>query len=116
METIALHTRLKQGRIEEYEAVHAVIPPELDAALRRAGVKSWRIWRDGHDLFHCVEVQDCAAMAASLATEPADEIWQGRISLLLEARKGGIGSDAQSDNGMSQVWELPAQPPSQSAG
>ena len=52
MQTIALHTRLKAGREAEYERVHAVIPPDLDAALREAGVHEWRIWRDGQDLFH----------------------------------------------------------------
>ena len=43
---MALHTRLKTGKEAEYESVHAVIPPELDTALREAGVHSWRIWRD----------------------------------------------------------------------
>jgi L-rhamnose mutarotase len=58
MERIALHTRLKPGRQQEYEDVHAVIPSELDAALREAGVTNWRIWRGGQDLFHLVECED----------------------------------------------------------
>jgi len=49
MVAIALHTRLRAGKEAEYEAVHAVIPAELDAALRSAGVRSWRIWRDGRE-------------------------------------------------------------------
>jgi L-rhamnose mutarotase len=32
MERIALHTRLKAGREDEYERVHAVIPPDLRMA------------------------------------------------------------------------------------
>jgi L-rhamnose mutarotase len=101
MQTIALHTRLKADKVEEYEAVHAVIPPGLDSALRRAGVKSWRIWRSGQDLFHWVEVEDLVAMQASLATEPADQDWQSRIALLLEA---------ESEGELPLVWELPTRP------
>ena len=59
---VALHTRLKPGKEAEYESVHAVVPPELDTALREAGVHSWRIWRNGLDLFHVLEVDDCTAM------------------------------------------------------
>lgn len=101
MQTIALHTRLKADKVEEYESVHAVIPPGLDSALRRAGVKSWRIWRSGQDLFHWVEVEDLAVMQASLATEPADQAWQPRIALLLEAESAGE---------LPLVWELPTRP------
>src|SRR6476469_8246523 len=38
---VALHTRLKPGREEEYEQVHAVIPRDLEIALRDAGVTAW---------------------------------------------------------------------------
>lgn len=106
MEIIALHTRLKQGRVDEYEAVHAVIPPELDTALRVAGVKSWRIWRDGRDLFHWVEVEDYAAMRASLARSPADRRWQAEVSELLEAQE----SYTEASDGLALVWELPTRP------
>ena len=58
METIALHTVLKPGKETDYDRIHAAIPPELDAALRAAGVHQWRIWRDGRDLFHVVECDD----------------------------------------------------------
>jgi len=61
---VALHTKLKPGKEAEYESVHAVIPPELDTALRAAGVRTWRIWRTGLDLFHVVEVDDYAVMRA----------------------------------------------------
>ena len=36
---VALHTRLKPGREAEYEQVHAVIPSDLEVALRDAGVE-----------------------------------------------------------------------------
>ncbi len=37
MQTVALHTRLKAGSEEEYERIHKMIPPDLDAALREVG-------------------------------------------------------------------------------
>jgi L-rhamnose mutarotase len=103
MERIALHTRLKAGKEEEYETVHAVIPEDLDAALREAGVHSWRIWRDGRDLFHLVEVDDYHAMRAALRDHPANVPWQARMASLLEVEDDYSGQDS----GLRRVWELP---------
>ena len=80
MQRIALHTRLAPGKEAEYEQVHAVIPDELDAALREAGVRSWRIWRSGQDLFHVVEVEDYRHMRAFLRDHPANLPWQARMN------------------------------------
>jgi L-rhamnose mutarotase len=103
MERIALHTRLKAGREADYDREHAVIPPELDAALREAGVHSWRIWRDGRDVFHVVEVADYRAMRRALADHPANVPWQARMAELLEITDDYSGND----KGITQVWELP---------
>jgi L-rhamnose mutarotase len=103
MDRIALHTRLKPGKEAEYERVHAVIPQELDAALRAAGVRSWRIWRDGLDLFHVVEVDDYRAMRHALRDHPANLPWQQRMSELLDVADDYSGQD----NGLNLVWELP---------
>jgi L-rhamnose mutarotase len=103
MERIALHTRLKPGREADYERVHAEIPAELDAALRKAGVHSWRIWRDGRDLFHVIEVDDYQAMRRALADHPANVPWQARMAELLEIQDDYSGKD----KGIKQVWELP---------
>ncbi|WP_037303640.1 L-rhamnose mutarotase [Amycolatopsis orientalis] len=100
---MALHTRLKPGKEAEYESVHAVIPPDLDAGLRAAGVRSWRIWRDGLDLFHVVEVEDYAKMRAILRAHPANIPWQARMSELLDVEDDYSGGDS----GLGLVWELP---------
>ncbi|MDP0396691.1 L-rhamnose mutarotase [Tsukamurella strandjordii] len=102
-ETIALHTRLKPGAEAEYDRVHAVIPTELDGALREAGVHSWRIWRDGRDLFHLVEVDDYRAMRLHLAEHPANVPWQARMAELLEVEDDYSGDD----RGIPLVWALP---------
>jgi L-rhamnose mutarotase len=100
---VALHTRLEPGKEGEYERVHAVIPAELDAALREAGVSAWRIWRDGLDLFHVVEVADYAAMRHALRDHPANVAWQARMAELLAVEDDYSGTDA----GLRLVWELP---------
>ncbi|HEX2132975.1 MAG TPA: L-rhamnose mutarotase [Actinophytocola sp.] len=100
---VALHTRLKPGKEAEYERAHAVIPADLDVALRDAGVSSWRIWRDGLDLFHVVEVEDYAAMRHALREHPANQRWQARMAELLDVEDDYSGTDT----GLGLVWELP---------
>jgi L-rhamnose mutarotase len=84
MPEIALHTRLRPDQVEEYERVHAKVPADLLAALRSAGVRDWRIWRDGVDLFHLVDVVDYRAMQDYLREHPANVTWQARIAQLLD--------------------------------
>jgi len=100
---VALHTRLKPGKESEYERVHAAIPTELDIALREASVSAWRIWRDGLDLFHVVEVSDYAAMRRRLRDHPANVPWQARMAGLLDIEDDYSGDDT----GLRLVWELP---------
>jgi L-rhamnose mutarotase len=101
---VALHTRLKPGREEEYEKVHAVIPRDLEIALRDAGVTAWAIFRDGLDLFHVLEVEDYQAMRHALRDHPANIPWQERMSELLAVEDDYSGDDL----GIKLVWELPA--------
>ena len=100
---VALHTRLKAGREEEYERVHATIPGDLDTALRDAGVSSWAIYRDGLDLFHVLEVEDYRAMRHTLRDHPANVPWQARMAELLDVEDDYSGDD----DGLHLVWELP---------
>ena len=88
----------------DYDAVHAVIPADLDAALREAGVRTWRIWRDGRDLFHVVEVDDYQPHARrSCATIRPTCPWQARMAELLDVEDDYSGTDT----GLRLVWELP---------
>lgn len=103
MQKIALHTRLKPGREAEYDAVHARISDDLDAALRGAGVQSWNIWRSGRELFHVVEVADYQGMRRELAQNPVNIAWQAVMAELLEVEDDYSGEDM----GLKKVWELP---------
>ncbi len=102
MEMIALHTRLKPGKEAEYDRVHATIPAGLAAALREAGVRQWRIWRDGQELFHLVEVDDYQAMRHAMREHPANVPWQARMAELLEVPDSYEGND----RGIPLVWKL----------
>lgn len=102
---IALHTRVRADRIEEYEQAHAAVPAELTDAIRAAGVATWTIWRSGTDLFHVIDCADYAAMLAALAANPVNVAWQARMAELL-----GTGHDYSADGAaaaMPVVWQLP---------
>lgn len=105
LERIALHTRLKPGREDEYDQVHQSIPVELADAMRSVGVHNWTIWRSGRELFHLIEVEDYARMRKFLATHPANVPWQARMAKLLEVEDDYSGDD----RGIGKVWELPKQ-------
>lgn len=79
MARIALHSVLRDGREEGYDAAHARIPDDLVAAHHRAGIRDWQIWRSGRHVFHLVDCDDFAAAREALADEPANAAWQAAI-------------------------------------
>ncbi|NEB77052.1 L-rhamnose mutarotase [Streptomyces sp. SID14478] len=102
---VALHTKVRADRIEEYEAAHREVPAELVAAIRAAGATRWTIWRSGTDLFHVLECTDYAAMLAELERLPVNITWQARMDELLD-----VAHDYSADGagaGLPVVWELP---------
>lgn len=105
MPEIALHTRLRAGAEPEYERLHAHIPDELAAALRAVGVRDWRIWRDGQDLFHLVDVADYRAMRDALREHPANVAWQATVGPLHEVADDYSGTDG----GVPRLWSLAEQ-------
>jgi L-rhamnose mutarotase len=104
VQRIALHTRLKAGKEEDYERVHESIPAELDELLRACGVHAWRIYRNGRDLFHYVEVDDYDAFLKATAHHPVNAAWQARMAELLEVQHD---YSAAESNALPLVWELP---------
>ncbi|MFD7528797.1 L-rhamnose mutarotase [Streptomyces sp. NPDC059849] len=101
---IALHTKVRADRIEEYEAAHREVPAELSAAIRAAGATSWTIWRSGTDLFHVIDCADYAALLAELERLPVNVAWQARMDELLD-----VSHDYSADGaaaGLPVAWEL----------
>lgn len=104
-EVIAVHTRLRPGQESAYEEAHASIPAELAAAMSEQGVRNWRIWRSGTELFHLIEADDYSAMRKALAEHPANVPWQQRMSELLAVEDDYSGEDS----GIPLVWSLMGQ-------
>jgi L-rhamnose mutarotase len=101
---IALHTRIRAGRIDEYERAHADVPAALTEAIRAAGVTGWTIWRSGTDLFHLIDCADYRAALAALAREPVNVAWQARMAELLETPHDYTADGA--DAVLPVVWRL----------
>jgi L-rhamnose mutarotase len=102
---IALHTRLRPGAEPDYERLHATVPADLVAALRGAGVRDWRIWRDGTHLFHLVDVDDYHAMRDHLRDHPANVTWQAQVGPLHDVPDDYSGTD----DGVPLLWSFAAQ-------
>jgi L-rhamnose mutarotase len=101
---VALHTRVRPDRIEEYESAHRAVPDELTCAIRAAGVSSWTIWRSGCELFHLLECEDYARLLAELEHLPVNIAWQARMADLLD-----VVHDYSVDGtgaGLPVVWQL----------
>lgn len=101
---IALRTKVRADRIEEYEAAHREVPGELVTAIRAAGATSWTNWRSGTDLFHVVECDDYARLLAELEHLPVNVTWQARMAELLDVVHDY--TDEGSSAGLPVVWEL----------
>jgi L-rhamnose mutarotase len=100
---IALHTRLLAEREADYDEVHRTIPADLARALTEAGVRDWRIWRDGRDLFHLIDVEDYQAMRRTLRDHPANLAWQRQSGALHDTHSDS--SDGR-DTAIDLVWSL----------
>jgi L-rhamnose mutarotase len=101
---IALHTRVRADRIDDYEAAHRAVPPELTEAIRAAGATAWTIWRSGTDLFHVIDCEDYAALLSYLSAQPVNAAWQARMAGLLDVAHDYSASGA--DAALPVVWEL----------
>jgi L-rhamnose mutarotase len=101
---VALHTRVRSDRIEEYEQAHREVPAELTAAIRAAGASEWTIWRSGTDLFHVIECDDYGHLLASLEGLPVNIVWQARMAELLDVAHDYSAEGAAA--GLPTVWQL----------
>jgi L-rhamnose mutarotase len=101
---IALHTTVREDRIEEYEDAHRHVPAQLVEAIRAAGATEWTIWRSGTDLFHVIECEDYAALTARLSTLDVNIAWQARMADLLDVVHDY--SPGGGDAALPVVWEL----------
>ena len=68
--------RIKPDRIAEYEALHAAAWPGVLAAIRRANIRKYSIFRHGTTLFAYFEYvgDDYAADMASIAADEETQL------------------------------------------
>ena len=97
--------RLHADATEAYDTLHARVPDDLLAALKEAGVRDWRIWRDGRDVFHVVDCDDYAAMREHLRDHPANLAWQAQVTPLQSTPDDYSGND----DGLPFVWSFARQ-------
>jgi L-rhamnose mutarotase len=98
--------RVKPGCADEYRRRHRTIWPELESALRRAGVRSYTIYLDGELVFSHLEVESYAALVEQLSTDPVAQRWEAEFTDILEY------PDADPETGWPrcavEVWTLEA--------
>ena len=105
-EEFEFSTWLRPGAERAYESLHRAIPADLDAAMRAAGVRDWRIHRFGTRLVHRVVAEDRDLMTRRLDGDPRNRQWQEEVSVHL--REGGEPDATEPDDGDegTLVWEL----------
>ena len=80
---VGIHTRLNPGVEERYEEYHRAVWPDVLAAIRRAGITEYLIFRDGLDLFHYIECDDYDRAIAQLAGDPVNIRWQAEMAPMM---------------------------------
>lgn len=100
---VGLHTRLRPGMEERYEAAHVAVWPEVLQAIRDAGIHDWAIFRDGLDLFHCIDCDDYDRSIAQLAGLPVNQRWQAEMAPMMEVAHDYSGS---ADDRLRLIFHL----------
>ena len=66
---------VRPGYEEEYKQRHDALWPEMDRALRGAGITSYTIFRHGLTLFGYFETDDLERTVATLRDDPVNARW-----------------------------------------
>jgi L-rhamnose mutarotase len=100
---VGIHTRLKPGVVERYQRYHKEVWPDVLAAIRRAGITRYLIFRDGLDLFHYIECEDYDKAIAELADDPVNIKWQAEMAPMMAVAHDYSG---ESSDRLPLVFEL----------
>jgi len=100
---VGLHTRLKSGAEQRYEEYHREVWPDVLEAIRRAGITRYLIFRDGLDLFHCIECQDSERAIAELAEDPVNIRWQKEMAPMMAVAHDFSG---KSSDRLPMIFDL----------
>jgi L-rhamnose mutarotase len=100
---VGLHTRLRTGVEERYEEYHRSVWPDVLAAIRRAGITEYVIFRDGLDLFHYIECDDYDRAIAELAGDAVNIRWQAEMAPMMAVAHDFSG---KSSDRLAKIFEL----------
>ena len=100
---VGLHTRLVPGVEERYEEYHRAVWPDVLAAIRRAGITKYVIFRDGLDLFHYIECDDYDKAIGVLARDPVNIRWQQEMAPMMAVAHDFSGN---SSDRLLQIFDL----------
>ena len=100
---VGLHTRIKPGSEERYEEYHRAVWPEVVAAIEKAGITRYLIFRDGLDLFHFIECEDYDRAIAEIGKDPTSMRWEAEIATMMAVTHDFSG---QGTDRMRKIWEL----------
>ena len=71
---------VRPGYEDDYKRRHDELWPEMDAALRNAGIRNYHIFRHGLTLFGYFETDDLARTIAILRDDPVNRRWSEHMA------------------------------------
>ena len=74
---------VRPGYEDEYKRRHDELWPEMDVALRDAGITSYTIFRHGLTLFGYFETDDLDRTIAILADDPVNARWSEHMNPIM---------------------------------
>ena len=91
MEKYAWHAVVKEGCMEEYIRRHDALWPEMEAALKDAGICNYTIWNVGNELFGYYECKNGVEFAANTQNNsPVVARWYAYMADILIMEKDPI--------------------------
>jgi L-rhamnose mutarotase len=75
---------VRPGCEEEYKQRHDDLWPEMDATLRRSGIRNYHIFRHGLTLFGYFETDDLQATIDYLKADPINAKWSESMAPIMQ--------------------------------
>ena len=75
---------VRPGCEEEYKQRHDELWPEMDATLRKSGIRSYHIFRHGLTLFGYFETDDLQATIDYLKADPINAKWSESMAPIMQ--------------------------------
>jgi L-rhamnose mutarotase len=75
---------VRPGCEEEYKQRHDELWPEMDATLRKSGIRNYHIFRHGLTLFGYFETDDLQATIDYLKADPVNAKWSESMAPIMQ--------------------------------